>query len=74
MLFRSIKFILRATSDSEAANMTADNLGMVVQASTALADKMSELVRKELLEGDNPEDEEIVENSKIDPVPPANPS
>ncbi len=47
---------------------------MVVQASTALADKMSELVRKELLEGDNPEDEEIVENSKIDPVPPANPS
>lgn len=74
LLNPDIKFILRATTDSEAANMTADNLGMVVQASNALADKMCDLVRKELLEGDNPQDKEIVENSKIPLVQPTNPS
>lgn len=65
-----IKIILRAATDQEAQNLTSDGLGIVVQASVVLADKMCQLVQETILKGDSPEDEEVAEDSNIDPAPP----
>lgn len=65
-----IKILLRAATDQEAKNLRADHLGEVVQASTVLAEKMNYLIQQAILKGNSEADEEIAENSDINPAPP----
>lgn len=65
-----IKVILRAASDQEAQNLQSDGLGVVVQASVVLAEKMSQLVQESILKGNTPQDEELATESDMNPAPP----
>lgn len=66
-----IKVILRAATDQEAQNLQSDGLGVVVQASVVLAEKMCQLVQESILKGNTPQDEELAEESDMNPAPPA---